>query len=163
MGRPCRAKGFSLIEVVIAIAVFSTGLGGLSLLLMLAIQETTAAHWQAMAASRAQSVNELLLTLPSTAPPTPAVGLEGCLQGDVCAPEDMSAAILHRWQNDVAATLPNGAGFICLDATPIDGDASEPGCDGTGERILKVFWTEPATAGRAGDEPRNIVAVLPLP
>ena len=69
MGRPYRAKGFSLIEVVIAIAVFSTGLGGLSLLLMLAIQETTAAHWQAFAASRTQSVNELLLTLPSTALP----------------------------------------------------------------------------------------------
>ena len=68
MGRPYRAKGFSLIEVVIAIAVFSTGLGGLSLLLMLAIQETTAAHWQAFAASRAQSVNELLLTLPVVYP-----------------------------------------------------------------------------------------------
>ncbi len=55
MVRPHQADGFSLIEVVIAIAVFSTGLGGLSLLLMLAIQETMASHWQAYAASRAQA------------------------------------------------------------------------------------------------------------
>ena len=163
MGRPYRAKGFSLIEVVIAIAVFSTGLGGLSLLLMLAIQETTAAHWQAFAASRAQSITELLLTLPSTELPTSAASMERCLQGDVCAPDDMSAAALHRWQRDVASMLPNGAGVLCLDATPNDGDASEPGCDGAGERVAKVFWTEPATGGRAGEEPRSIVAVLPLP
>ena len=139
MGRPYRAKGFSLIEVVIAIAVFSTGLGGLSLLLMLAIQETTAAHWQAFAASRAQSVNELLLTVPSTAPPKPASGMERCLHGDLCAPGDMTAAALHRWQQDVAAMLPEGKGFLCLDATPNDGDAIQPGCDGSGERVVKVF------------------------
>ena len=163
MGRPCQAKGFSLIEVVIAIAVFSTGLGGLSLLLMLAIQETTAAHWQALAASRAQTANEVFLTLPATALPTTASGLERCLMGDVCSPEDMTAAALYRWQQDVAAMLPNGAGVLCLDATPDDGEASEPGCDGSGERVVKVFWTEPATGGRAGEEPRRIVAVLPLP
>jgi type IV pilus assembly protein PilV len=104
-----------------------------------------------------------LLTLPSTALPTSAASMEHCLQGDVCAPDDMSAAALHRWQRDVASMLPNGAGVLCLDATPNDGDASEPGCDGAGERVAKVFWTEPATGGRAGEEPRSMVAVLPLP
>ena len=75
----------------------------------------------------------------------------------------MTAAALHRWQQDVAAMLPEGKGFLCLDATPNDGDATETGCDGAGERVVKVFWTEPATGGRAGEEARSIVAVLPLP
>lgn len=160
---PHQAKGFSLIEVVIAIAVFSTGLGGLSLLLMLAIQETAASHWQAMAASKAQTLGELLYSAPSTALPTPAAGAGPCLEGDVCAPETMASAILYHWRRDVATVLPDGAGILCLDATPEDGNAAEPACDGAGERVVKVFWTEPATAGRAGPETRSAAAVLPLP
>ena len=163
MVRPHQADGFSLIEVVIAIAVFSTGLGGLSLLLMLAVQETTASHWQAYAASRAQAMGELLLTSSSAILPTPSPGLDRCLQGDVCAPALMASATLHRWRQDVASALPGGAGYLCLDSTPADGDASQPACDGVGERVVKVFWTEPATAGRPGAEARRIVATLPLP
>jgi type IV pilus assembly protein PilV len=163
MGGPRQAKGFSLIEVVIAIAVFSTGLGGLSLLLMLAIQETAASHWQAAAASRAQSAIEWIRTVPSRPLPTPAAGYGPCLHGDVCPPEAMASAAISHWQQDVATLLPGGAGILCLDATPDDGNASEPACDGAGERVAKVFWTEPATGGRPGPEARRIVTVLPLP
>lgn len=163
MGRSSRAKGFSLIEVVIAIAVFSTGLGGLSLLLMLAIQETAASHWHSVAASRAQALGEVLQTVGSEALPTPASGSDPCLLGDVCSPGDMASTALLEWQRDVAESLPDGAGFLCLDTTPEDGDASGPDCDGAGERVVKVFWTEPATAGRAGSEARSVVALLPLP
>lgn len=160
---PHQAKGFSLIEVVIAIAVFSTGLGGLSLLLMLAIQETAASHWQAVAASKAQSLGELLRTAPSATLPTPVTGSGPCLQGDVCAPGTMASAALYHWQRDVAAVLPDGAGILCLDTTPEDGNAVDPACDGAGERVVKVFWTEPATAGRPGPDARAVAAELPLP
>jgi type IV pilus assembly protein PilV len=142
MGRPYRVRGFSLLEVMVAVAVFSTGFGGLSLLLLLAVQHTAASRWQAVAASRLHSMAELQAASPAVVPASP---------------------LYLEWQASLAEALPGGAGVVCLDATPADGSAGAPACDGRGGRVVKVFWTEPPSAGHALPESRRLATRLGPP
>lgn len=161
----CRAKrcGFSLIEVVIAIAIFSTGLGGLSLLLMMTIQETAASGMRSVAVSQVRSLSGQLMMLPGI--PVESIGpmdSPSCLEGASCPPGQMAGAALHQWQQQLAELIPGGSGLVCRDSTPNDGIGGNPSCDGAGGAVVKVFWTEPGTGEDGAVLSQRVVAALPL-
>ena len=139
-------QGFSLIEVVVAVAIFSAGLGGLSLLLLLALQETAASRFQTYAHSQAHSMAEFITTSPGAASDA----------------STMVAAALHRWRLRLADTLPEGDGLICRDSTPQDGTRVHPACDGAGPLHVKVFWSEPAAGSESTPSVQRAVARVPL-
>ncbi|MBT8050831.1 MAG: prepilin-type N-terminal cleavage/methylation domain-containing protein [Gammaproteobacteria bacterium] len=160
---PKKGRGFSLLEVIVAVAICSSGFGGLSLLLMLAIQETAASRFQTLAVNQAESMNQLILVLPNAASgtfspsPTPA-----CLLGGVCTPGVMLSAAVHAWRRDLGNDLPGGDGVACRDSTPEDGTAEAPGCDGLGSVVVKVFWEEPGKGEAAAPVSQRVVSRLPL-
>lgn len=156
-------RGFSLVEIVIALAIFSSGLGGLSLLLLLAIQETTASRFQTTAVNRAHAMAESILASPQAALGSlePAQS-RACLEGDVCGPGVMVSASLHAWRQQLGEELPNGDGVACRDSTPEDGAPESPGCDGAGPVVVKVFWEEPGKGEAASPVSHRMVARLPL-
>jgi len=156
-------RGFSLVEVMVALAIFSTGLGGLSLLLLLALQETAASRLQSYAASQAWSMAEFILVSPGAASSSlsPAAS-QGCLFDGVCEPPAMVSAALHEWRKGLADGLPHGDGLVCHDGTPTDGSPRQPACDGDGPLHVKVFWLEPGGGDSASPSPRRAVARVPL-
>ena len=97
----CRHSGFSLIEVTIAAAIFSMGLGGLSLLLLTAVMGTAEASHQTIAATRASSLAEMIAMNSAASGhyvnPLPNAG--PCLVGDACGNELLASVDLNHWQS----------------------------------------------------------------
>ena len=154
-------SGFSLIELTIAAAIFSTGLGAFSLLLLLAIQGTVESGLQTVAALHARSLAESVRLTPGAVPAFENPSAESdCPVGSVCMPAQMAAASFLHWRRQLARQLPGGSGLICRDGTPEDGTAANPACDGGGYLVVKVFWREPGDNGVSQE--RRSVSRLPL-
>jgi len=138
-------SGFSLIEVTIAAAIFSMGLGGLSLMLLTAVMGTAEAGHQTLASTKASSLAELIV-LGSHASghyvdPLPPAD-DSCVDDGTCSGEQTAANVLAAWQRELAEELPRGSGLVCRDSTPDDGHSADHRCDGGGSLVVKVFWQE---------------------
>ena len=168
MGYRCgqRQAGFSLIELSVAAAIYSMGLGSLSLMMMVAVQGTTQAGHEEVAILEADSLAEMILMNsgavghfmmePGDDPPD--------CGGDLgCTPEQMAAWYLHEWQRELARALPAGTGLVCVDETPADGDPDDSACDGGGGPVVKVFWRTPDSGDGPDPGTARQVARLPVP
>ncbi len=162
---PNRESGFSLIELSVATAIYSMGLGSLSLMMLLAVQGTTEARFETTATVQLSSLAEMILMNVgcgrSLRGRLPASDAAACDLGHPCSAEEMAAWQLAIWRGRLASELPAGSGLVCRDRTPDDGDTEDSACDGEGGHVIKVFWQPPAT----DDEPdsANGRQVLRLP
>jgi type IV pilus assembly protein PilV len=164
-------RGFSLIELTVATAIYSMGLGSLSLMMLLALHGTGGARLDTTAALHAASLAEMIAMSSDAVghyldQDLPAAG--DCLHDAPCSIDGMAAANLAQWRARLAADLPRGNGLLCLDGTPNDGAGDDPACDGSGGPVIKVFWEAPAERQASepeasGFEARRHVSRLPLP
>jgi len=140
---PRRTHGFSLIELSVATAIYSLGLGSLSLMMMIAVQGTNEAHFDTTATNQLSSLAEMILMTPDASglyDDSSDYGGAACDLGHACSAEEMAAWQFATWRGRVAAELPRGRGTVCRDQTAYDGEATDPACDGAGSRVIKVFW-----------------------
>lgn len=152
------SNGFSLLELSMALAIFSTGIGAFSLLLLMSVRETASCHAHTVAVSQARSLSNQYRLLPAIADFTSiGEGSASCLTGASCAPASMAGATVTNWRLELSNTLPGGDGVLCMDSTPHDGMAGSNGCDGLGNRVVKVFWQEPGSRSGDSPEPRRVV------
>ena len=166
MHRPgrLRSRGFSLLELAMALAIFATGLGAFSLLLLMSVRETASSHTQTLAVSQARSLSNQLRMLSSIGGTSnDREGNDACLSGSICPPGSMADAMLTSWRRGLSDSLPGGDGTICRDATPHDGVAGTDGCDGLGNPVVKVFWQEPGRLSEDSPEFRRVVVQAGLP
>ena len=163
-------RGFSLIELTVATAIYSMGLGSLSLMMLLALHGTGGARLDTMATLHATSLAEMIAMSSDAVghyvnESAPVAG--DCAHDAPCSIDQMAAANLAQWQDRVAADLPGGDGLLCLDGTPEDGASDDPACDGSGGPVIKVFWEAPAehhaSEPEHSAEARRHVSRLPLP
>ena len=155
--------GFSLIELSIATAIFSMGLGSLSLMLLTAIYGTAEARHQTVATIQADSLAEMIAMNSAAfghyiSPPEPEV--PAC-EDDYCPAEAMAAGNMIFWQTQLHNELPGGKGLVCRDSTPDDGSALDPSCDGDGAVVIKVFWEESRHHDPEDGGHRRLVSRLP--
>jgi type II secretory pathway pseudopilin PulG len=134
------AIGFSLVELSVATALLSMGLAGFSLLMGLALNGTSEAGYQSLAATQASAMTELYLISGHATPP---------------------ATEYEAWTDGISRWLPSGRGLMCLDSTPEDGSIDNPACDEMGRPVIKLFWQVPPIDG--DDGARRLVARLPGP
>ncbi len=170
--------GFSLIEVLVALVVFSIGLLALSGLQFTALRGNHDAYVSTIASLQVMDAADRLRANPIGV----AAGDYDLLDADTtdpgCIDSGCSTAALALYDYWVwntgdssqpgtgnAAQLPQGEGVICLDSTPDDGTSrADNACDGLqieGERVMavKVWWDDdgdPATALR-----RHVLSVFP--
>jgi type IV pilus assembly protein PilV len=156
------ARGFTLLEVLVAVLVLSFGLLGIAGLLLatvqnntLATQRTTATFLaQDMADRIRQNINAVrkfeadgvterpvyyinaLATVPTNCyGPSP--------NGNCSDRAGGAARDVYDWVKQIEASLPAGSGIICQDLTPEDGvSAVNNGCDGLvgSPLVIKIFW-----------------------
>jgi type IV pilus assembly protein PilV len=157
-------KGFSLLELSLATAIYSMGLGSLSLMMLFAVQGTTEARLTTNATMQIASLAEMILMNSDAAGHyalPPGTTATFCGLGNACSPEEMAAWQLEHWRKRLAADLPNGRGLVCRDLTPIDGDLGDAACDGEGGQVIKVFWQAPASHSVPDSAPARQILLLP--
>lgn len=146
--------GFSLVEVAVAAAVFSLGLGGLSLLLLLAVQGTITPRLETLAAVHVRSLAEAARLVPGGVEALPLAGTspEACTEAAPCTPGVMAATIMESWQQQVDKDIPTGRGLVCRDSVPLSSAGGE--CDDAAGETVSVHWDE-ANADGDGTVPQS--------
>ena len=136
-------QGFSLLEVMVAGAIMSSGLAGLAALLLTAVSGTAQSGYRTAASLLADGMAVQMEISPSslqTFLQTPPLIVAHCDAGNTCSGQQFSAASLKSWQIQVADLLPAGVGVVCRDSSPFDGSSDSPACNGAGPVVIKVFW-----------------------
>jgi type IV pilus assembly protein PilV len=155
--------GFSLIELSIATAIFSMGLGSLSMMMLAAIHGTAEARHQTVATMQASSLAEMI-AMTSDAyghyinPPD--AEMAPC-EEDFCQGAAIAAGNMVFWRAELHNELPGGKGLVCRDSTPDDGNSIDPSCDGVGAVVIKVFWEESRHQDSEDGGHRRLVSRFP--
>ena len=148
-------KGFTLVEVMIAVFVFAIGMLGIAGLQLKAYQSGHMAYARTIATMQANSLAERMRANPtgvtagnyalaSTSTPP---GFEGTCKAGGCAPNLMASNDLSEWVAEVQTALPNAVVQVCLDSTPeltpTGGAGSGIVCDGlTNEWVIYIDWLD---------------------
>lgn len=117
-------KGFTMIEVVIALLVLMVGLLGIASMQTYGVQATMKSHQQAIAMVQAQDIADRIRTnisglrstqytnaIPGAVPDPTCIEL-----ADTCTSTQLAATDLFNWQTENAASLPLGQGsIVCTD------------------------------------------------
>lgn len=140
-------RGFTLIEVLVALLVLGIGLLGVAGLQSATLGMNHASYLRSQATVLAQDITDRMRANPrgtgngayfqGTATET-----SSCTTTTGCTTLEMAQHDLWEWQNLLAARLPSGEGVVCLDSTPDDGSGSgAPACDGAGTNPkVKIWW-----------------------
>lgn len=172
-GRPsarARAKGFSMVEVLVAILVLSFGLLGATGLQTVALQSNREARLQSEAATLAHELADMMqgnknvalktdATNPYFTPVSPIPPSSNCLRAanadTGCADTTAVAkAQMSEWLARVAIALPGARVVVCADAQPFDSQgrpqwACTPGTGASQSLMaIKIGWTRASTDRR---------------
>lgn len=123
---PAAARGFTLIEVLVALVVMSVGMLGIAALYLeglragrTAIYRTTAVNLAADMADRIRANQQAGNAYAGTGPGSD----ESCVNGDAdCTPEQLASDDWYSWTRQIDAQLPEGAGaeiVVAAAATPV--------------------------------------------
>jgi len=145
-------RGVSLIEVMIAVLVFSVGLLGLSGLLVMAVRSSHAAYLRTQVTFLAGSMIERMRANPIAVwrgdydGEATADGSAASCNTAACTPTELAARDRSAWAGLLASTVPDATGHIRCDRAPA-GFALTPQQIGMrppfgGSCAMSVRWTE---------------------
>jgi type IV pilus assembly protein PilV len=143
----CRAAGFSLIEVLVALVVLSVGLLGIAKMQALGVSSTSVAGKRALAATQADSLAAVMHENRAYWANAAAIGTQtasatavaSCVKGAggsiaPCTPAQLAAFDLQQWAQGLNLLLPNANGTInCQNVNPVT-------C------LVTITWTEKTVA-----------------
>ena len=151
-----RRRGIALMEALVAVLLLSMGALAYAALQMKGLSANSDALWRSKATLLSYDMADRLranrsgtlagsynsLTTPQT--------VTDCGTTADCSPARMAQLDYGQWSTTLGLELPGGSGVVCLDATPDDGTAAAPGCDGAGDMLaVKVFWSVRGKPARA--------------
>ena len=155
--------GFSLLEVMIATAIFSLGLAGFATLLLSNMVSSAHARNASAISIAATQLAEQIRLNPDQIERyiTPPEYIERICTGDAsCSPWQQADFDFRLWQIELGDRVPGARAVVCRDESPEDGSLSDPACDGTGALLIKIFWPSRATETSIEGETNRYV--LPL-
>ena len=150
--RPRRQQwGASLIEILISMAVLTTGLMGTARLQAVSLRAATDSSNQGMAARVGYDMADRIRLEPAqidayiaaAALDLSADSSGACYSGSGCVGADRVRATVAEWQRLLAVQLPGGVGTVCRDATPYDGTGpADAQCTGgaSDPLVVKTWW-----------------------
>jgi len=146
---PKRQGGFTLIEVLVSAMILSIGLVGVAGLQVISLKNNQSAYMRSQVSAFAYDLADRMRSNVAGAdagfydPDTAAVRAS-CLTTVGCTTQQLAQNDLAEWNASLAANLPMGTGFVCIDSTPYDGSGvGAPACDGNGTQFsVKVWWDD---------------------
>jgi type IV pilus assembly protein PilV len=141
-----RARGGSLLEVLVAITISSMGLLALAASHMHALRQASLQQHRVLAAWLVSDLAERIrmnsptstsaeyaftATFSDQASAPAAPSILCVAKADACTVAEMAAADLHAWRSRLRAQLPNGSGFVRIDTSIV------------GAIDIWAAWTEP--------------------
>ena len=156
-----RPRGFTILEVLIALLVFSLGLLGMAGLLVISVKTNHSAYLRTQASFLAQSMGD---RMRANVPRVWAGDYDGtytgstgdtdpCAGGTACTRENIATRDKAQWETQLGDQLPNSSAVI--DCTP-DGTVSVSpseqagGAPYTGVCRIVISWSE-ASLDRSQD------------
>ena len=151
--------GFSLLEVLVAVFVFSIGMLGLAGMQLTALKNTNSAHFRTIAMILANDISDKIRANPviDTADPNAYKYVSGtkpnataaCESTAGCTATQMADTDLRNWIDLVETSLPNATARICRDNDPDvmkPGDTAPPSVnctdDGTHPYVVYIDWLD---------------------
>ena len=145
-------RGFTLLEVLITVVIFSVGLLGIAGLQMSGMKQTHNSHLRSVATTQAMEMADRMRANKAGVEngdydQAPTSCTADCA-GGACTPAQLAEYDMCEWGNETVAALPNSVATVCLDASPAPATtASDWGtsweCSGTGNiYAVKIQWTE---------------------
>ena len=162
-------RGFTLLEVLIAIVVFSIGLLGIAGLQVSGMRFTHGSQLRAIAVAQAETLADRMRADPvgvdlkfynrnlGVMPTAADAGFVDCYTLQ-CTSQQLANFTLASWnkassnnastnasrpKESNADVLPGGDGIVCVDSTPADGKTGAWACDNLGDTlVIKVSWNE---------------------
>lgn len=133
---PGRVRGFTLIEVLIALVVMSVGMFGIAGLYLHSIQAGRTSIFRHQAVTLAGDVADRIRANPRAGETYESAGKEnGCMTGSAdCSPEEMAENDVLAWRAQAASSLPGGEVSI----TYIESGSAAPD-----EYEVEITWSEP--------------------
>jgi len=168
-----RQQGFSMLEVLIAVLVFSLGMIGLAGLMIFAIQSNHVGYLRTQATFLAHNMANRMAANPAglwgtggtssyniTSILAPGAGITmTCAAG--CSPADLATHDIQVWSQQLNTFLPNAKGAINCSAANLTYQptgpqiANRPPYGGTCQMVLQ--WNEASAGNNAAQNP-NIFA-----
>ena len=140
-------KGFTLLEVLIALCVLAAGMLGVGMMLLESIRASRSALHRTAAVALAADLGERIRA-NRAAGSAYALGLgalagtpaTGCAVSDACDPSEVAERDLYQWQQAVLAALPGAVTRVQV--TPINGLPAST-------FAITVRWAQPGDANAA--------------
>jgi type IV pilus assembly protein PilV len=160
-------RGFSLIEVLMALLVLAVGLSGMMRMHLAALRAQQQSADRAGALQLATEMAEMIRAYRAPAGDTPflfdyrsgdPIAATGDCYGSArCDPAALRAFGIGRWLDAVHATLPSARVRICRDATPWQAGRTAYGWPCSGDAgagiAIKIGWRASDEASAAADAP----------
>lgn len=161
---PQRMRGFTLLEVLVALVVLSIGVLGLAAMQASALSSTHGSQLESMVAIQARSLADAMTADPDywnnntptftvTGTPNnltwtgnPPTQTTSCLNNACTTPSDMAGYDVQQWANQLLTQVPGATAKIaCIGSAPI-------GCS------INITWPEKAAAALNGGTQNSAAA-----
>lgn len=165
MYRPVESRGFTLLEVLIAVLIFSMGLLGMAGLLMVSVKTNQSAYLRTQASFLAQGMvdrmhaNRVSLVAEDYDGDYSAAtaGADPCADGSACA--DIVDRDTKVWSQQLVDQLPNGSANIACGGTLLGAGAQRVAAPFDGLCQIVIKWNE--TSLNRNSEGSTSVSAVP--
>lgn len=148
-------RGFTLIEVLIAILITAIGVLGIAGLQAYTLKSTHGSNLRSVATRQAYEIADAMRANNNGLGSgyynnQQGTQVDTCYQSAGCASQQMAQMDVWLWNQRNAALLPAGKGFVCSDSTPNDGTPASPSCDNAPNApyVVKIWWDERDGSGQ---------------
>jgi type IV pilus assembly protein PilV len=148
-------KGYLMIEVLVALIIFSVSLISLLALQLNSYSATQSASYRNIATNYANDfldkmrankdsvINGTYITVNPANNNCRSVNFNSINAYTSCTSTQMAQDDLLELNSQVAASLPQGVAVVCLDSSQAQGTPTAPNCDGLGNMYaIKIFWKD---------------------
>lgn len=149
-----RHKGYTLIEVLIALVIMSIGMLGMAGLQMTSLKQNQSAYMRSQATLLAYDIVDRMRANVDAvdsgdyfAETSTTTG--SCSSSNGCTDAQMAATDLAQWRTVLATELPSGNGRVCRGLNPEAETAGAPTCDSNSDTdlpvVVFVWWNDERT------------------
>lgn len=151
---PMGERGYTLIEVLVALLLTSLGLMGMAGLQVVSLKQNQSAYMRSQATILAYDIIDRMRANVAAVENGNYFLASGTEDSDCettagCTDAEMAAHDVFRWQARLAEELPLGSGLVCRDTDPddsTDGDITTPACGTSTDSdlpiVVYVWWND---------------------